>query len=134
MNKELFELQETVQTLAQKLESQESEMERINNQLRDWNRKAHAHCPSCGQRSLIRSGKTRNVQFADLALPEAVMMCLFEFDYPVSPRTLRLKMEERGYPSIKLGRYANKLHTAIWRLIASGRVSREEGDEIIAIR
>jgi hypothetical protein len=42
-------------------------------------------------------------------------------------------MEERGYPKEKLGRYANRLHTVISRLIHSGRIRREEGDEIIAI-
>jgi hypothetical protein len=126
-------LETVVRELEKRLVENESELHKLTNQLQDWSKKAHAHCPSCGIRS-IKNRAPRSTRFYDLPLPDAVMMCLVEYEYPVSPRILRLKLEEKGYPKDKLGRYANRLHTVIWRLIESGRIRREEGDEIIAIR
>ena len=121
-----------VRDLEKRLTDNESEIQRLMTQLQEWSRQAHAHCPACGVRS-IGPRSPKRIEFYDLPLPDAAMECLLEFDHPVSPKILRLKLEERGYPKHKLGRYANRLHTAIWRLIASGRIRREEGDEIIAI-
>lgn len=132
MGLDMGSLETVVYDLQRRLSGTESELQQLTSQLQDWRQKAHAHCPACGGRS-VRSGVPKNIQFPDLPLPKAVMFCLFEFDYPISPRKLRLKLEERGYPKDKLGRYANRLHTVISRLIDSGRIRREEGDEIIAV-
>jgi hypothetical protein len=131
MTQEIGILQTIVSDLEKRLNDQVLQLQRLNGEIRAWKDKAHAHCPACGNKSF----KTRpNVPFFDLPLSEAVMVCLSEYDYPISSRTLRLKLEEKGYPKEKLGRYGNKLHTAIWRLIESGRIQRQEGDELIAIR
>jgi hypothetical protein len=130
---DMVSLETVVRELERRLSENESELQRLESRLQDWSQKAHSHCPACGNRSL-RARTPKNVPFYDLPLPEAVMVCLVEYDYPISPRTLRLNLEERGYPKDKLGRYANRFHTVIWRLIESGRIRREEGDEIVAIR
>ena len=132
MGLDMGSLETVVHDLQRRLSGTESELQQLTSQLQDWRQKAHAHCPACGNRS-IRARAPKNIPFYDLPLPEAVMVCLVEYDYPISPRTLRLKLEEKGYPKEKLGRYANRLHTVIWRLIDSQRIRREEGDEIIAI-
>jgi hypothetical protein len=133
MVEDMGTLQTVVQDLEKRLSDNESEIQRLINQLQDWSRKAHDHCPACGVRS-VKARAPKRAEFYDLPLTDAAMMCLIEFDYPISPKILRLKLEEKGYPKSKLGRYANRLHTVIWRLIDSGRIRREEGDEIIAIR
>ena len=130
---EMETFQTAVRDLEKRLTDNESEIQRLMTQLQEWSRKAHAHCPACGVRS-VKSRSHKRIEFPDMPLTDAAMMCLVEYDYPISPRTLRLKLEERGYPKHKLGRYANRLHTVIWRLIESGRIRREEGDEIIAIQ
>ena len=125
-------LETVVRELEKRLSDNESQLHQLTHQLQDWRRKAHAHCPACGNRSMrVRAPKM--TPFYDLPLPDAVMTCLIEYDYPVSPRTLRLKLEEKGYQKEKLGRYANRLHTAIWRLIEAEKIRRLEGDEIVAI-
>lgn len=133
MENEVSVLETLVHDLEKRLSDNESDLQRLMAQVQDWSRQAHAHCPACGNRS-IRARAPKRTEFYDLPLSDAAMMCLVEYDHPISPRVLRLKLEERGYPKSKLGRYANRLHTVIWRLIESGRIRREEGDEIIAIQ
>ena len=125
-------LDTVVRELEKRLVGTESEIQKLNSQFEEWSRKAHAHCPSCGTRSL-RERKHREKPFSELPLPEAVLICLSEYDYPINARTLRLKLEEKGYPRPKLGHYGNYLHTVICRLIEAGRMMRLEGDEIVAI-
>lgn len=125
-------LEAVVKSLEARLQENEHRLTSLVGELKEWQGRAHAHCPSCGTRSL--KAKTRREKpFGARHLPEAVMMCLSEYDYPINARTLRLKLEESGYPKEKLGRYGNYLHTVICRLVEAGKIQRLEGDEIIAI-
>lgn len=126
-------LDAVVKSLESRLEESEKRISSLAGELTEWRNRAHAHCPTCRTRSLKEQRKHREKPFGELTLPEATMMCLSEYDYPISVRTLREKLEETGYPKEKLGRYGNYLHTVICRLIEAEKVQRLEGDEIIAI-
>jgi hypothetical protein len=125
-------LDAVVRSLEIRLEESEHRLSSLSDEITQWRRQAHAHCPSCGSRSLQARKPTEKL-FGELALPEAAMLCLSEYDYPISGRTLRLKLEEMGYPKKKLGQYGNYLHTVICRLVEAKKIQRLEGDEIIAI-
>lgn len=125
-------LDAVVKSLESRLEESEKRINSLAGELTEWRKKAHAHCPSCGTRS-IKPKKYHAKSFNELPLAEAALMCLIDFDHPVSVRTLRMKLEELGYPRLKLGRYGNYLHTVVCRLIEAGKVQRLEGDEIVAI-
>lgn len=130
MSTNLFDA--VIKIIEDRVQQNEAKLSQLQEELAEWRRRAHAHCPACGTRS-IRSPQRKEKPFAELSLTEAVMMCLLEYDYPISARTLRLKLDEKGYPKPKLGRYGNYLHTVICRLIDAGKVRRVEGDEIVAI-
>ena len=125
-------LDAVVKSLEYRLGESELRITSLADEFREWRSRAHAHCPSCGTRSL-RERKHREKPFSEMPLTEAVMICLSEYDYPINARTLRLKLQERGYSKQKLGHYGNYLHTVICRLIEAGRMKRLEGDEIVAI-
>ena len=125
-------LDAVVKSLEYRLGESELKIMSLADELREWRSRAHAHCPSCGTRSL-KDRPHRQKHFGELALPEAVTICLAEYDYPINARTLRLKLQEKGYPKHKLGHYGNYLHTVIGRLIGAGRIKRLEGDEIVSI-
>ena len=124
---DLDTLQTMFKVLEERLRDSENEITNL--------KRAHGHCPSCGSRSLGHI-KPKERQFSDLSLPEAVMMVLWEIDNPISVRSLKLCLLEKGYPEKQLGRYGNRLHTVVWRLSEGDRprIQRLEGDEIIAIR
>lgn len=125
-------LDAVVRSMEVRLQESEHRLSSLSDELDQWRRHSHAHCPSCGTRSL-QAKKPRERPFGELALPEAVRVCLSGYDYPISGRTLRLKLEEMGYPKEKLGRYGNYLHTVICRMVVAGKIQRLEGDEIVAI-
>ena len=113
-------LDDVVKSMEARLQENEQRISYLADELTQWQRRAHAHCPSCGARSL-QARKPKERLFSELALPEAAIICLSEYDYPISGRTLRLKLEEMGYPKEKLGRYGNYLHTVICRLVDAGK-------------
>lgn len=122
---EKFEI--VVRNLEERLRDSENEIRNL--------KRSHEHCPSCGR--LSRSHlRPKEKQFYDLSLPEAVMTVLLETNDPISIRTLKFRLLEKGYPEKQLGRYGNRLHTVVWRLSDGDmpRIQRLEGDEIIAIR
>ncbi len=131
MLQELKVLSAMVRTLEQRLEQNETKLHTVTDELSDWKRRAHAHCPKCAGRS-IAPRPHRIVSFGERPLPEAIMMCLYEYDHPIGIRTLREKLEELGYPIQKLGRYGNSLRTAVSRLAEAGKLKRWDADEISA--
>lgn len=131
MLQELEILNAMVRTLEQRLEANESRLHTVTDELSEWKRKAHTHCPKCGGRS-IEPRPHRITPFSERSLPEAILICLQGFDYPVGVRTLRDKLKELGFPDAKLGRYGNSLRTAINRLAEAGKIRRLEGDEVTA--
>lgn len=125
-------LDAVVKSLESRLDESEKRIASISDELREWKSRSHAHCSTCGHRSAQKK-KYLEKPFSDLPLSEAAFMCLVEYTHPINVRTLRMRLEERGYPTAKMGRYGNYLHTVICRLIEAGRIQRLEGDEIIAV-
>lgn len=121
---------ETFQTMFKALEER---LQNSENEIRTL-KSEHKNCPSCGMRESRRSRFNKR-PFYDLSLSEAVMSVLLEADAPLSIRTLKLRLLEKGYPEKQLGRYGNRLHTVVWRLSEGDdpQIKRLEGNELIAI-
>jgi hypothetical protein len=118
--------QEMFKVLEDRLKNSENEIRILKSE--------HKNCPSCGMRE-SRRARFKNRPFYDLSLSEAVMSILLEADAPMSIRTLKLRLLEKGYLEKQLGRYGNRLHTVVWRLSEGDapQIKRLEGNELIAI-
>lgn len=100
-------------TLEAKLSALEASLDRIR-----W----RMQCPTCKH--------AYDDSIAHLKPSDAIVACLREFDRPIGVRTLRNKLEAKGYPMDRFGRQYRYFYTLLCRLDGS-KIERLDGDEVM---